>query len=167
MPVLSTRKWLQRLAARAGFAGAMLVSADLNPGRERQLEAASPDVMVAAATSSVSSRSQPIIRTVRVRAGRWVTLERFWNAQATIWITGPAGADVKIRHGVGRLGWNRQRQRLDGYNQKTLSVSQGSSRFGARVQIRVPADTDVTYSVQVTGPGPEPRRPRPVPISMP
>lgn len=84
-----------------------------------------------------------MIRTKRITSG-WRTIETFWNAKGTAFFKVPAGAQVKIRYGIGWLGFDRQKQTLDGTNYKKLSVGIVSVAY-ARMQISVPSTTDVTY----------------------
>lgn len=87
-----------------------------------------------------------MLRTKRIEAGDWRTVESFWNAEGTAFFKLPAGASIKVRYGVGFLGINRQRQTLNGSDYKTLSVGTASiSR--ARMQVKVSQTTDVTYDV--------------------
>lgn len=58
----------------------------------------------------------------------------------------PEGAKIKVRYGIGFLGFNRQEQTFNGSTFKNLSVGTGSIG-GARMQIKVSRDTDVTYDV--------------------
>ena len=88
-----------------------------------------------------------MLRTKHVRAGAWRTLEWFWNQKATAFFGLPAGAIVKVRYGDGwPFGWNRQRQTLDGEDIKRLTIGLAAVAY-ARLQMRVPADTNVTYDV--------------------
>ena len=93
-----------------------------------------------------------VVRTKSVKAGDWRTLESGWNATFSCRFRAPAGATVKVRYGDGRwLGRDSQKQSLDGITDKLLSVGKGSLAY-ARVQIRVPQDTDVTYTYITVGP---------------
>ena len=84
--------------------------------------------------------------TKRIEAGDWRTVESFWNANGTAFFKLPIGASIKVRHGVGFLGFDRQKQTLNGSDYKKLSVGTGSiSR--ARMQIKVSQTTDVTYDI--------------------
>lgn len=87
-----------------------------------------------------------MIRTKRIEAGDWRTVESYWNANGTAFFKLPAGALIKVRYGVGFLGVDRQKQTLNGLDYKKLSVGIASiSR--ARMQIKVSQTTDVTYDV--------------------
>jgi hypothetical protein len=87
-----------------------------------------------------------MIRTKRIEAGDWQTVETFWNANGTAFFKLPAGASIKVRYGAGFLGVDRQKQTLNGSDYKKLSVGLASlSR--ARMQIKVSQTTDVTYDV--------------------
>ena len=85
-------------------------------------------------------------RTKHVKSGDWRTLEQFWTATGTAYFVHPAGAKIKVRYGVGLAGWDSQKQTLDGIHNKTLSVGLISVSY-ARMQIKVPASTDVTYQI--------------------
>lgn len=87
-----------------------------------------------------------MIRTKRIEAGDWRTVESFWNAKGTAFFKLPAGASIKVRYGVGFLGIDRQKQTLNGSDYKKLSVGLGSiSR--ARMQIKVAQTAEVTYDI--------------------
>ncbi|QIR41737.1 hypothetical protein HCG51_34180 (plasmid) [Tolypothrix sp. PCC 7910] len=87
-----------------------------------------------------------MIRTKRIEAGDWRTVESFWNASGTAFFKLPVGASIKVRYGVGFLGVDRQKQTLNGSDYKKLSVGFGSVSL-ARMQIKVPQTIDVTYDV--------------------
>jgi hypothetical protein len=87
-----------------------------------------------------------MIRTKKIEAGDWRTVESFFNAKGTGFFKLPTGASIKVRYGVGFLGFDRQKQTLTGTDYKKLSVGLGSiSR--ARMQIKVARTTEVTYDV--------------------
>ncbi|MDD8021462.1 MAG: hypothetical protein PHU81_09880, partial [Acidobacteriota bacterium] len=70
------------------------------------------------------------------------TLEWFWNVKTAAFFRAPEGAQVKIRY-----DWkDRQKKTLDGVNYKKLTIGKWSI-FTARIQIKVPRDTEVTYDV--------------------
>ncbi len=85
-----------------------------------------------------------VSRTATVKKGDWRTLVSLWNADATTFFRDPAGAEIKVRYGLGIFGFDAQKQKLDGRNEKRLSVGGGSVAY-ARMQIRVPFDTTVAY----------------------
>lgn len=87
-----------------------------------------------------------MIRTKHLRRGDWRTVESFWNATGTAFFRAPAGAKIKVRYGVGFLGFNSQEQTLNGSDYKKLEVGTGSVAY-ARIQVRVSQDTDITYDV--------------------
>jgi hypothetical protein len=87
-----------------------------------------------------------MIRTKFVEADDWRTLERFWTATGTAFFKLPQAASIKVRYGVGWLGFDRQKQTLDGLSYKKLSIGTGSVAY-ARMQIRVPQDAHITYDV--------------------
>jgi hypothetical protein len=93
-----------------------------------------------------------VLRTKFVKAGAWRTLESGWNVSFACRFVMPAGAQVKIRYGTGWLGWDSQKTTLDGVSPKLLKVSKGSSKFYARVQMKVSLDANVTYAYITTGP---------------
>jgi hypothetical protein len=90
-----------------------------------------------------------ITRTKRVKAGDWRTLESGWNASFSCQFFLPAGAKVKLRKGVGWLGWNSQEKTLDGVTPKVINV--GGVVY-SRVQIKVKQDIDVSYLYVPIGP---------------
>lgn len=86
-------------------------------------------------------------KTQHIRSGKWRTVESFWNANGTAFFRAPAGASIKVRYGgVGVLGFDSQRQTLNGSDYKKLTVSSISVAY-ARMQVRVSQDTDITYDV--------------------
>jgi hypothetical protein len=87
-----------------------------------------------------------MIRTKHIRSGAWRTVESFWNAKGTAFFRAPSGASIKVRYGVGFLGFDRQKQTLNGTDYRKLSVGTGSVAY-ARMQVRVSQSTDVTYDV--------------------
>lgn len=89
-------------------------------------------------------------RTKYVQSGSWRTLETLWNAAAQGLFRLPAGAQIKVRRGVGWFGWDTQKQTLDGVNTKSLSV--GKSLILSRMQMKVSQSTYVTYTYCPVGP---------------
>ncbi|MBD1873488.1 hypothetical protein H6F75_08345 [Nodosilinea sp. FACHB-131] len=87
-----------------------------------------------------------MIRTKRIEAGDWRTVESFWNANGKAFFKLPVGASIKVRYGVGFLGFDSQKQTLDGSGYKQLSVGTGSVAR-ARMQIKVSQTTNITYDV--------------------
>ncbi len=86
-----------------------------------------------------------ITRTKFVKKGAWRTLESGWNAKFWVSFYNPNGAQVKVRYGGGwPVGWDSQRQTLNGETTKWVIVS-GSSILYARVQVYVQQDIDITY----------------------
>lgn len=85
-----------------------------------------------------------VTRTKYVTKGGWKTLEWSWNASFKVRFLLPKGATVKVRYGVGFLGWDSQKTTLNGETPVLLSVG-GASVTRARVQISVQQDTDVRY----------------------
>lgn len=90
-----------------------------------------------------------------IEAGAWRTLETFWgpggSAQGVF--LNPSGARIKVRYGFGFFGFNRQSQTLNGVSSKTLDVGSIGSAGRARMQMRVNADTEVSYVLHLPGPG--------------
>jgi hypothetical protein len=93
-----------------------------------------------------------VIKTVFVRSGDWRTLETYVNAAAIGVFNDPAGAQIKVRYGVGIFGFDRQKQTLDGSTNKRLDVGKTASLSRARMQIKVNRDTEVTYTLILEGP---------------
>ena len=87
-----------------------------------------------------------MIRTKRVTSGDWRTVEWFWNASGTAFFQAPAGAQIKVRYGVGWFGVDRQKQTLDGTRFKKLTVGMASITR-ARMQVRVAQTADVSYDI--------------------
>jgi hypothetical protein len=87
---------------------------------------------------------KPVLRESYVEAGGWRTVVKLWNASARGAFRGPAGAKIRVRYGAGWFAVNRQKQMLDGFNEKHLDVGRGSI-FYARMQVKVPYDTWVTW----------------------
>ncbi len=89
-------------------------------------------------------------RTKLVKAGDWRTLESGWNASFSCSFFLPVGAEVKVRKGTGwPLGWDSQKQRLDGIRPRVLNVS---GPIPSRVQMRTSQDVNVTYTYITVGP---------------
>ena len=66
-----------------------------------------------------------MIRTKRITSGSWRTVESFWNARGTAFFKALPGAQIKVRYGVGWLGFDRQKQTLNGTDYKKLEVGLG------------------------------------------
>lgn len=111
----------------------------------------------AAADTRVSRTQEAdacVAKTKYVQAGDWRTLETYWNTTATTaFFLHPAGAEIKVRYGVGWFGFDRQNQTLDGINNKTLSVGRASV-VRARMQMKVCQSVYVNYSECREGPVP-------------
>ncbi len=90
-----------------------------------------------------------LLRSKSVKGGKWETLESFAGSvpSTTAIFVSPAGAVIKVRFGFGFLGWDKQKQTLDGVTSKSLHVSGFVGK--ARMQIRVQSDTTVNYEVIV------------------
>ncbi len=84
-----------------------------------------------------------VVKTKRVKANGWRTLEWGVNASFHIRFFLPRGATVKVRKGLGWFGWDSQKTTLNGQNPVILHVS---GIVPSRVQIYVRTDADVTYT---------------------
>jgi len=85
-----------------------------------------------------------------VKAGAWRTLESVWGkASITLLFHQPVGAQIKVRHGYGWLGFDRQKQTLDG-TARELTID-GWVGY-ARLQVFVRADTNLTWERFTPGP---------------
>lgn len=93
-----------------------------------------------------------MLKTKRVKAGSWETLEWFWNTGGVAYFRAPRGATIKVRYGVGFVGKDRQKQTLNGSDIKKLKVDKYYySLTRARMQIKVQQTTDVQYFVKPAG----------------
>ena len=101
-------------------------------------------------TNSAFIGGSCVERNKYVQSGSWRTLETLWNAEAGALFRLPAGAQIKVRRGVGWFGWDTQKQTLDGINTKNLSV--GKSYIPSRMQMKVSQSTYVTYTYCPVGP---------------
>ena len=86
-----------------------------------------------------------VTKTKRVTRGGWRTLEWGWNTTFQIRFFLPRGTTVKVRYGVGWFGWDSQKTTLNGQTPVLLKIG-GASIVGAKVQISVQTDADVTYT---------------------
>lgn len=93
-----------------------------------------------------------VSRTKSVRKDAWRTLESFFSASAVGVFKDPVGARIKLRFGIGFLGFDRQMRTLDGQTVKRLEIGSASSLARARMQVRVDKDVDVTYTLILPGP---------------
>lgn len=114
------------ISAAAIVCGAGLLATTVQPSQALE----TPDVCIS--------------RQKRVKAGDWRTLESYWNATGHGYFREPAGAEIKVLYGASWLSKDRQKQRLDGINIKKLEIGAWSVSY-ARIQIKVPQDTDVNY----------------------
>lgn len=88
-----------------------------------------------------------MIKTVHLPGGRTQTLESFWNTTSTAFFKAPVGAIINVKYGKGRWSSvNVQKQTLDGNSVKKLVVGSGSLVY-ARMRMKVPVASDVTYEV--------------------
>jgi hypothetical protein len=88
-----------------------------------------------------------MFRTLRLKAGAWQTVESLWGTSATAFFRAPAGAQVRVYYGLGRLGAERQTQTLDCEHYVKVAVSVGSSLAHARIQVLVRRDSTFTYDI--------------------
>lgn len=89
-----------------------------------------------------------IVKNKFVRKGDWRTLESGWNSEFGCLFRDPSGAQVKLRKGLGWLGWDSQKKTLNGFD-KSIDVR---GAVYSRVQIKVLQDTEVRYVYKPTGP---------------
>lgn len=87
-----------------------------------------------------------MIKTKHIKSGDWRTIESFWNTKATAFFKAPSGAKVKIRYGIGFLGYDSQKKTLDGATYKELTVGSVSVAY-ARIQVKVSQTTDIVYAI--------------------
>lgn len=85
-----------------------------------------------------------------IKKGKWRTLETFFNANREAFFDAPIDAWIKVRYGVGWLGKDRQKQKLDGRSINKLKVGKASV-LRARMQIKVKQDSNVDYFVKGDG----------------
>ena len=79
-------------------------------------------------------------------------MEWFFGSSGHLRFYGPAGVQIKVRYGIGWLGWDSREQTLDGASFKTLSVGSGGSYGRARMQARTAQTTQLTYDLTLPGP---------------
>lgn len=94
-------------------------------------------------------------RTKFLKEGKWRTLETFWNSNGFALFRAPAGASIKLRYGFGWFGADRQKQTLNGSDQKKLSIGRWSVTR-ARIQAKASISTDITYEFFPVGPAEKP-----------
>ncbi|MBE9029021.1 hypothetical protein IQ266_04500 [filamentous cyanobacterium LEGE 11480] len=87
-----------------------------------------------------------VMRERQIKAGKWRTLEKFWNSKGTAYFRSPSRAKIRVRYGKGWLSKNRQKKTLNGGSYQKLSVGKWSLSY-ARMQMKVPRTTNVTYMV--------------------
>ena len=84
-------------------------------------------------------------RSKYIKAGDWETLESYWNATGHGYFRAPTNAQIKVRYGGGSIfGKDRQKQTLNGTAVKSLEIGAWSVTY-ARMQIKVPQSTYVSY----------------------
>ena len=76
------------------------------------------------------------IREKFVKKGDWRTMEWFFNSNGVSFFKAPKDASMKVRYGIGWVGKDSQKQKLDGETYKKLSVRKWSLTK-ARMQIKV------------------------------
>jgi hypothetical protein len=98
-------------------------------------------------TASLTTALRTCVDRIRyVQAGDWRTLETFWNTSATGYFYFPAGAQIKVRYGVGWFGYDSDKQTLDGLSTKVLRVG-GASVLRARMQMKFGRSLYVNYTI--------------------
>lgn len=95
--------------------------------------------------SSSASAANSVERETLVTSGGFRTLATLWNTTAGATFRCPSGAQIRVLYGYGWLSYSRQNQTLDCNTYKRLSVG-GASVVGARMQIKVPATTYVSWT---------------------
>lgn len=92
--------------------------------------------------------------THHVRAGDWRTVYDIWGSTAKRYgvFTRPAGTEIRVRYGTGWFSRNRQRQRLDGTNARTLTHGGITNYARVRFQVKVPFDSDIVWELLFEGP---------------
>lgn len=91
-----------------------------------------------------------MVKAKYIKSGGWRTVEWFFNSKGRGAFSEPSGAQIKVRYGLSFLGKDRQKKKLNGKDVKVLNVGR-SSIFRARMQIKVPKSTDVTYEIVGSG----------------
>jgi|SoiMethySBSTD1v2_1073268.scaffolds.fasta_scaffold611686_3 hypothetical protein len=91
-----------------------------------------------------------MVKTKSIVSGSWRTIESFWNASGTAFFRQPGGTRIKLRYGIGWLGFDSQKQTLNGTEYKKLVVGFGSVAY-VRMQVEVRQTTDVTYDIYGEG----------------
>ena len=98
-------------------------------------------------TASLTTALRTCVDRIRyVQAGDWRTLETFWNTSATGYFYFPAGAQIKVRYGIGWFGYDSDKQTLDGLSTKVLRVG-GASVVRARMQMKFGRSLYVNYTI--------------------
>jgi len=113
---------------------------------------ATASILFLSAMAAADARADAVERTNFVSAGGFRTLATLWNTTASAQFRCPRGAEIRVRYGVGWFSKNRQQQTLDCNTDKRLSIGSSWSKFGARMQIKVPASGNVTWSYITEGP---------------
>jgi len=108
-------------------------------------------VVFAQAISATAAQAASVQRTDYVTAGDFRTVATLWNTTAVGEFVCPAGATIRVRYGVWPFEYNRQQQTLDCQSAKRLSVGAWSVTR-AKLQIKVPESTYVTWTYIVEGP---------------
>ena len=87
-----------------------------------------------------------------IKKDKWVTLETHWSsAKVNFYFKRPSGAKIRVRYGFGWFSRNRQKQTLDGSNEKTISIGfWGLTR--SKIQIRHSVEALIVYDVEAIGP---------------
>ncbi len=87
-----------------------------------------------------------------IKKGKWRTLATHWaNAKIAFYFKRPEGTKIRVRYGFGWFSKNRQKQTLDGINEKTISIGfWGVTR--AKIQMKSSVDQNINYEIEVLGP---------------
>jgi hypothetical protein len=107
-------------------------------------------VLFAQAISATDAYAASVQRSDYVTAGDFRTVATLWNTSAIGDFSCPAGAKIRVRYAAWWGAVNRQEQDLDCQSVKRLSVG-GWSVFVARMQIKVPTSTTVTWTYTTPG----------------
>lgn len=121
----------------------------LRPRRVAAMLAVAAVAMGLLGAASTASASVTYDKVSYVQSGDWRTLATLWNTTATGRFVCPANAQIRIRYGAGYWwtgAYNEQTQTLNCWNYKYLVVSKLKSLEGARMQIKVPTSTYVSWS---------------------
>jgi hypothetical protein len=114
--------------------------------------AATASILLVSALGAADAHADAVQRENFVSKGEFRTLATLWNTTASAQFRCPHGAQIRVRYGIGWFSKNRQQQTLDCNSDKRLSVGSTWSKFGARMQIKVPTSGPVTWWYITEGP---------------